>query len=76
MRSFLRPGTCDGTADNSSDGTALIGNPDCDVPGESSNPPGTTTLPKTGADLEAEAVVGMLLLLAGFGLRRKGRQLA
>jgi LPXTG-motif cell wall-anchored protein len=72
----------DGTADNNSDGTAKIGDPNCDVPGESTpttpvpGTPGAASLPKTGGELEAEALVGMLLLLAGFGLRRKGQALA
>jgi hypothetical protein len=69
----------DGTADNSSDGTAIVGNPDCLVPPPivvNPPPPGIVTLPKTGGPLEAEAVFGLMLLLAGFALRRKGNALS
>jgi hypothetical protein len=71
----------DGTADNRSDGTATIGNPNAEPPvliGDVVAPPtspGTTSLPKTGGPLEAEALFGLMLLLAGFGLRRKGNSL-
>jgi hypothetical protein len=57
-----------GEARNDSDGTATIGNPDCDVPEEA--PPATPGLPRTGGPLEVEAAIGLLLLLAGFGIRR------
>jgi filamentous hemagglutinin len=63
----------DGTADNESDGTAIIGNPDCLIPGTTTpgpTTPGVASLPKTGGPLEAEAVFGVMLLLMGFGLRR------
>jgi LPXTG-motif cell wall-anchored protein len=33
--------------------------------------PGVASLPKTGGSLETEAALGLMLLLAGFGLRRK-----
>jgi hypothetical protein len=61
---------------NRSDGTAIIGDPHCcgdEVvpPGEA--PPGG--LPRTGGELQAEAAIGLMLLLAGFGLRRRSRQL-
>ena len=63
-----------GEATNESDGTATIGDPNCDVPGEST--PGTPGLPRTGGPLEAEAAIALMLLLVGFGLRRKGQHLA
>jgi hypothetical protein len=73
----------DGTAENRSDGTATIGNPNAEAPGVPGVPggpgattPGASTLPKTGGPLEAEALFGLMLLLAGFGLRRKGTSLA
>ena len=34
------------------------------------------TLPHTGGPIEAEALFGLMLLLAGFGLRRKGNSLS
>jgi hypothetical protein len=79
-----------GTAANDSDGTALI-NPDAcledkvtpptvkppveeeeKVPGK----PGAGALPRTGGAIEAQAAIALMLLLAGFGLRRKGQRLA
>jgi hypothetical protein len=70
----------DGTASNDSDGTAIIGNPeDC---GDTPTTPGTTPkpgvegLPRTGGPLEVEAAIALMLLLVGFGLRRKGQSLA
>jgi LPXTG-motif cell wall-anchored protein len=67
-----------GTASNTSDGQGLVGNPDCLVPGAPGGPstPGTSSLPKTGAPVEVEAAIGLMLLLAGFGLRRKSASLA
>ncbi len=73
----------DGTADNTSAGTATINNPNCNVPGAPGTPgtpgmpgkPGVATLPHTGGPIEAEALFGLMLLLAGFGLRRKGNSL-
>jgi hypothetical protein len=65
----------EGTASNVSDGSGLVGNPDCLVPGAPGTPtptPGGASLPKTGGPLEVEAALGLMLLLAGFGLRRKG----
>jgi hypothetical protein len=67
----------EGTASNVSDGSGLVGNPDCLVPGTPGAPgapgvPGTASLPKTGGPLEVEAALGLMLLLAGFALRRKG----
>jgi hypothetical protein len=38
--------------------------------------PGRTSLPKTGSELEAEALIGAMLLLAGFGFRRAGKRLS
>jgi hypothetical protein len=69
-----------GTASNESDGQGLVGNPDCLVPGVPGAPkgpttPGVSSLPKTGAPLEVEAAVGLMLLLAGFGLRRRSASL-
>ena len=73
----------DGTASNDSDGTATIGNPDCDTPTETPGTPGTPGmpggshgLPRTGGPIEVEAAIALMLLLVGFGLRRKGQSLA
>jgi hypothetical protein len=67
-----------GEATNESDGDATIGNPNCDVPTETTTTPtpGTTSLPRTGGPLEAEAAIALMLLLMGFGLRRRGQSLA
>ena len=72
----------DGTADNTSAGSATINNPNCDVPvtpGTTTpgkpGTPGAASLPRTGGPIEAEAMFGLMLLLAGFGLRRKGNSL-
>ena len=73
----------DGTADNASDGTAKIGDPNCDVPTPPVTPapkpgpktPGVASLPKTGGPIEAEAAFALMLLLAGFGLRRKSQSM-
>ncbi len=70
----------DGEATNDSDGDATIGDPSkCDdVPGGEKTPekPGTPGLPRTGGPIEAEAAIALMLLLVGFGLRRKGQSLA
>jgi hypothetical protein len=64
-----------GAAINASDGTSIIGDPTCcgdddeEVPAEA---PGG--LPRTGGELQAEAVAGLLLLLTGFALRRRAAQ--
>jgi hypothetical protein len=70
-----------GSARNESDGSARVGDPNCDVttvtPGTpSSTPPkahgpGLPSLPRTGGPIEVEAALGLMLLLAGFGLRRR-----
>ena len=67
-----------GDAKNESDGDATIGDPNCDVPGTpgTTTTPGTTGLPRTGGPIEAEAAIALMLLLMGFGLRRKGQSLA
>jgi hypothetical protein len=66
-----------GEVTNESDGTAIIGDPNCDVPGESTpGAPGQPGLPRTGGPLEVEAAVALMLLLLGFGIRRKGQSLA
>ncbi len=63
-----------GEASNVSDGTAIIGDPSkCDDVPETEKTPG---LPRTGGPLEVEAAVALMLLLAGFGLRRTARHLA
>jgi hypothetical protein len=62
-----------GEATNDSDGTAIVGNPDCDVPGQpTSTPgaPGAPGLPRTGGPIEVEAAIGLMLLLVGMSLRR------
>ena len=68
-----------GRASNASDGFGGVGDPDCDdvtaPPPPADQPPGMPSLPKTGGFLEVEAAVGLMLLLAGFGLRRASRQL-
>ncbi len=65
-----------GDATNDSDGTAIIGDPQCcddeDVPPGEEKP----GLPRTGAELQVEALMGLAFLLAGYGLRRRSRQLA
>ena len=74
----------DGTAANDSDGFGGIGNPNCDVPPAAPGVPGLpgvstpkgAELPHTGAPIEVEAAIGLMLLLVGFGLRRKGQALA
>ncbi|HJR24542.1 MAG TPA: hypothetical protein VJ804_03660, partial [Acidimicrobiales bacterium] len=69
-------------ASNESDGTAIIGNPeDCDdekvtPPSEEPGKPGAPGLPRTGAELEVQAAVGLMLLLLGFGLTRQSRRYA
>jgi hypothetical protein len=73
----------DGTADNESDGSAIIGDPTCDVPvvppvvtpPTGPKTPGVASLPKTGGPIEAEAAFALMLLLAGFGLRRKSNSM-
>jgi hypothetical protein len=68
----------EGEGTNDSDGTAIVGDPQCcgdeDVPSEETPP--ALGLPRTGADLQGEAIVGLLLLLTGFALRRRSRVLA
>jgi hypothetical protein len=67
-----------GAARNESDGTAIIGNPDCaPTPEAVPHVPAAPGLPRTGGPIEVEAAIALLLLLAGFGLqdsaRRRGR---
>ena len=66
-----------GEGTNDSDGTAIIGDPQCcgdeDVPTEEPGKPG---LPRTGAELETQAALALMLLLLGFGLRRRAQHLA
>ena len=64
-----------GSARNASDGTARIGDPDCDDEVTTTTPekPTTPGLPRTGGPLEVEAAIGLMLLLAGFGLRRQAK---
>jgi hypothetical protein len=72
-----------GTASNSSDGTALVNPEACEdeavVPPAVTPPstdeegpttPGAAALPRTGGELEVQAAIALMLLLAGFGLRR------
>jgi hypothetical protein len=66
-----------GEATNDSDGTAIIGNPeDCEDEVPPTEEPGMPGLPRTGAELETQAAVALMLLLLGFGLRRRGQHLA
>ena len=76
-----------GTASNDSDGTALINPEACEddkvtpptvTPPKDEEPgkPGAQALPRTGGAIEAQAAIALMLLLAGFGLRRKGQRLA
>jgi hypothetical protein len=61
-----------GRVANDSDGSAIVGDPsDCGeiVPDEAH--PAAPGLPRTGGPIEVEATIGLLLLLAGFGLRRR-----
>jgi hypothetical protein len=50
------------------------------VPGETPlatpTTPGVGSLPRTGGPLEVEAALGLMLLLAGFGLRRRSAALS
>jgi hypothetical protein len=62
-----------GEATNQSDGTAIIGDPNCEVPG--SPTPDVPGLPKTGGPIEVEAAVALMLLLLGFGIRRTAQRL-
>jgi len=77
-----------GSAKNVSDGTSLVGDVICPVPGVPGGPGGPgnlpkasapgadaggATLPRTGGPLEAQALFGLLLLLTGAGLRRMAR---
>jgi hypothetical protein len=73
-----------GAATNDSDGFAQIGDPTCcddevtppapePQPEETPRPGG---LPRTGAELETQAAVALMLLLLGFGLRRRSQRLA
>ena len=66
-----------GEATNDSDGTAIIGNPeDCeDEVTPPTEEPGKPGLPRTGAELETQAAIALMLLLLGFGLRRRSQQL-
>jgi len=66
----------EGEVRNESDGTAIIGNPDCFPEAGPGQPGGPAGLPKTGGELEVEAALGLMLLLLGFGLRRKSQELA
>jgi hypothetical protein len=65
-----------GMASNSSDGFGGVGDPNCEIPGETPVTPGVPSLPKTGGPLEVEAAIGLMLLLAGFGFRRVSRAAA
>jgi hypothetical protein len=69
-----------GEAINDSDGTAIIGNPeDCEddkVTPPTEDEPGKPGLPRTGAELETQAAIALMLLLLGFGLRRRAQHLA
>jgi hypothetical protein len=65
-----------GVASNRSDGFGGVGDPNCDVPGETPGAPGVPSLPKTGGPLEIEATVGLMLVLAGFATKRFGTRLA
>ena len=66
-----------GSAENRSDGTGVVGNPTCPVPGTptsmSTRPGSPSTLPRTGGPLEAEAAIAAMLLLSGFALRKQGK---
>jgi hypothetical protein len=66
--------TSQGRASNSSDGFGGVGDPNCDVPGETPGAPGVPSLPKTGGPLEFEAALGLMLLLAGFAFERLSRR--
>jgi hypothetical protein len=68
-----------GEGTNDSDGTAIIGDPQCCDDEDEAPPdaePGAPGLPRTGAELEAQAAIGLLLLLGGFGLERRSRRYA
>ncbi|MDP1819450.1 MAG: hypothetical protein Q8K58_06080 [Acidimicrobiales bacterium] len=47
-----------------------------EAPADRAAAPGGASLPRTGGPLEAQAAVALMLLLAGFGLRRKSAQLS
>jgi hypothetical protein len=70
-----------GEARNASDGSALIGNPSwpgdtaeqsAPVSGVPGQEQGQGHLPVTGGELEVQAAVALMLLLAGFALQRAG----
>jgi hypothetical protein len=61
---------------NDSDGTAQIGNPDCEPETPAPGQPGAPGLPRTGGPIEAEAAIALMLLLVGFGLTRRCKALA
>jgi hypothetical protein len=55
--------------------------PKAEQPGQPGQPgragqPGAASLPRTGGAIEAQAAIALMLLLAGFGLRRRGQKLA
>jgi LPXTG-motif cell wall-anchored protein len=58
----------------------VIGNPeDCldeKAPPAEQPPGGPGGLPRTGAELEVQAAVGLMLLLLGFGLARRSKRVA
>jgi hypothetical protein len=59
---------------NDSDGTGIVGDPDCAPAPEAPSGPAAPSLPRTGGPIEVEAAIGLLLLLAGLGARRRARQ--
>lgn len=74
-----------GTAANDSDGTGTINFPCEDevtppegppATPEEPGKPGAPTLPRTGGAIEAQAAIALMLLLLGFGLRRRSQALA
>jgi hypothetical protein len=74
------PGTPGTPGGPGTDTPGTPGGPGTDPPGTGHlpgvDPTGRPSLPATGSEAAAEALIGAMLLLAGFGFRRAGKRLA
>jgi hypothetical protein len=65
---------------NESDGTGIVGDPNCDDEVVTENPPTPTEnpdgLPRTGGPIELQVMAAVMLLLAGYGMRRTAKKLS